>query len=257
MREAVWLHGGGGVDASRGESGAAASAGDPAPDAPAPEAPAPASAAPAPTAGPARRWLELAVFAGLLAAALAAAAYLGTARGGGGSGPARPFDVIRAKTPEAAPAFELRDLAGRVVRLDDFRGRVVVLNFWATWCEPCREEMPAMMRLARDLGDRGLTVVAVNVKEGRAAVEGFVRELGLTLLVLLDSTGEVGDRYRLQALPTTYFIGRDLTLAGLALGYRDWESAGARAYLAELLDATPRSAGLGGPLLGAGASAGR
>lgn len=114
-----------------------------------------------------------------------------------------------------------------------------------------------MMRLARDLGDRGLTVVAVNVKEGRAAVEGFVRELGLTVPVLLDSSGEVGDRYRLQALPTTYFIGRDLTLAGLALGYRDWESAGARAYLAELLAATPRSAALGGPLLGAGASAGR
>lgn len=222
---------------------------------PAPEV---STLAPTPTAAsPRRRWIELAVFAGLLASALAAAAFLGTMREGGRGSSARPFDVIRAKTPEAAPAFELRDLAGRVVRLDDFRGRVVVLNFWATWCEPCREEMPAMMRLARDLGDRGLTVVAVNVKEGRAAVEGFVRELGLTVPVLLDSSGEVGDRYRLQALPTTYFIGRDLALAGLALGYRDWESVGARAYLAELLAAAPQNAPPGAPQSSAGASAAR
>ena len=220
--------------------------------------PAPEVSAPIPrAASPRRRWVELAVFAALLVSALAAAAFLGTVRDGVGRGSTRPFDVIRAKAVEPAPAFELRDLAGRVVRLDDFRGRVVVLNFWATWCEPCREEMPAMMRLARDLGDRGLVVVAVNVKEGPRAVEAFVRELGLTLPVLLDSTGEVGERYRLRALPTTYFIGRDGTLAGLALGYRDWESAGARAYLAELLAAAPQHARQGAPQDGAGASAAR
>jgi peroxiredoxin len=148
----------------------------------------------------------------------------------------RPFAVVHIRAPEPAPAFELRDLTGRSVSLVEFRGRVVLLTFWATWCEPCREEMPAMMRLARELGGRGLAVVAVNVKEPVARVEAFVEELGLTFAVVLDSRGEVSERYQLQALPTTYLIGRDGSLLARALGYRDWESPEAQAYVAELLD---------------------
>jgi thiol-disulfide isomerase/thioredoxin len=181
------------------------------------------------------------VFVGLLAGALAAAAYVATVQDGARRS-ARPFDVVRVRAPEPAPAFELRDLAGRPVSLGGFRGRVVLLTFWATWCEPCREEMPAMLKLARELGERGLVVVAVNMKEAPARVEAFVKELGLTFTVLLDSVGEVSDRYQLQALPTSYFVGRDGDLVGVALGYRDWGSRGARAYLAELLVRTPASA---------------
>jgi thiol-disulfide isomerase/thioredoxin len=220
---------------------------------PAPGTLAPAPAAPA--AEPARRWLELAVFAGLLVAALAVAAYLGAGRTGVARGSGRPFDVIRARTAEPAPAFELTDLGGRVVRLDDFRGRVVVLNFWATWCAPCRDEMPELERVGRELGGRGLVVVAVNLKEAHEKVEPFAAELGLSFPVLLDPTGEVGERYRVQALPSTYFVGRDGALAGFALGYRDWESPGARAYLAGLLDAGPATTALGRPAPEAGASA--
>jgi thiol-disulfide isomerase/thioredoxin len=181
------------------------------------------------------------VFVALLAGALAAAAYVATVQEGIRRS-ARPFEVVRVPAPEPAPAFELFDLAGRPVSLIDFRGRVVILTFWATWCEPCREEMPAMMKLARELGERGLAVVAVNVKEPAARVEAFVKELGLTFAVILDSRGEVSDRYQLQALPTTYLIGRDGNLLALALGYRDWESPGARAFVAELLDRGPASA---------------
>jgi peroxiredoxin len=184
------------------------------------------------------RWVELAVFVGLLAGALTAAAYVATLQQRARA-PARPFEVVRVPAPAPAPAFELPDLTGRRLGLDDLRGRAVLLTFWATWCEPCRVEMPAMMALERELGPRGLTVIAVNVKEPGSRVEAFVKELGLTFAVLLDSRGEVSERYEVQALPTTYLIGRDGRLVALALGYRDWESPGARAYLAGLLGPAP------------------
>jgi cytochrome c biogenesis protein CcmG, thiol:disulfide interchange protein DsbE len=189
---------------------------------------------PAP-ARPTRRWLELSVFALLLGGALAAAALLGSARDGARPAGPRGFDVVRAKDVEPAPDFALTALDGSRVRLRDLRGRVVLLNFWATWCAPCRDEMPALARLGVELGDRGLAVLAVNHQEAPDVVAAFARELGVTVPVLLDSAGDVAERYRVQALPTTYLIGRDGTLAGVVLGYRRWDAPDARAYLEELL----------------------
>jgi thiol-disulfide isomerase/thioredoxin len=191
-----------------------------------------------------RRWVELGVFVGLLAGTLAAAAYVATLQQSARV-PARPFEVVRVPAPEPAPAFELRDLAGRRLGPDDLRGRVVLLTFWATWCEPCRVEMPAMMALERELGPKGLAVVAVNVKEPASRVEAFVKELGFTSAVLLDPRGEVSERYQVQALPTTYLLARDGRLVALALGYRDWQSPGARSYVAGLLGPAPAVGQLG------------
>ena len=189
-----------------------------------------------------RRWLELGAFVLLLAGALVGAAYLGGARDGARSGEAAVFDVVRAKVPEAAPDFELADLAGRPVRLADFRGRVVFLNFWATWCGPCREEFPAMAALARELGDQGLVILAVNFQEDPEPVAAFAREFQVPFAVLLDPSGEVGQRYRVQALPTTVLVDRQGMLAGVALGYRAWHTRSARGYLRELLAARPGGA---------------
>jgi len=128
-----------------------------------------------------------------------------------------------------APAFgeaPLVDTGGAEARLSDFRGQVVLVNFWATWCAPCREEMPSMERLYRRLGDRGLVVVAVSVDRGRAEkrVRQFAEKYGISFPVLLDANGEAADTYRVAALPTSYIIGRDGFLLGRAIGGREWDS---------------------------------
>jgi peroxiredoxin len=179
--------------------------------------------------------LELSAGLILLGGAVGAAAYWSRAAPGGR---ADAFAVSRPAETIAAPEFELADLAGRPVRLRDFRGRVVLLNFWATWCAPCREEMPALDTLARELGPRGLAVVGVNFKEPRAKVEAFVQEHGLRFPMLLDVEGRVGERYQVFALPVTFVVDRRGTLVGTVLGIRDWTGPDARAYVGRLLAAS-------------------
>ena len=111
----------------------------------------------------------------------------------------------------------------------------MLLNFWATWCGPCRDEIPAMQVLSKELGARGLTVLALNYEEVPAAVTTFVQSYGLTFPVLLDRQGAVGERYRVIALPATFFVDRKGALVGAVLGYREWGAPAARAYLHGLL----------------------
>ena len=114
--------------------------------------------------------------------------------------------------PEAgrpAPDFALPDLDGNTVRLSDFSGRPVVLNFWATWCAPCRLEMPELARAMVDYADRDLMVLAINQDETAEQVGDFLTEVGLTLPALLDAGGEVGAAYGAFFLPTTVIVGPD------------------------------------------------
>jgi peroxiredoxin len=178
------------------------------------------------------RLLELSAGVILLGGAIGAAAYWGRAAP---AGRAAAFPVSRPAEPIAAPDLELPDLAGKPVRLRDLRGRVVLLNFWATWCAPCREEMPALQTLARELGPRGLTVVGVNFKESAREVEPFVREHGLEFPMLLDAEGRVSERYQVFALPVTFLVDRRGMLVATVLGIRDWVGPDARAYLGQLL----------------------
>jgi len=176
--------------------------------------------------------LELSAGVILLGGAVGAAAYWSRVAP---VGRAATFPVTRPADPTAASDFELLDLSGRPVRLRDFRGRVVLLNFWATWCAPCREEMPALETLARDLGPRGLTVVGVNFKETRRQVEAFRKEHALGFPILLDGDGRVTAGYQVFALPVTVLVDRRGMLAGTVLGVRDWVGPDARAYLGRLL----------------------
>lgn len=141
--------------------------------------------------------------------------------------------------PERRPAvsFELPGVDGRMVRLEELRGRIVLLTFWATWCSPCREEMPALEALARDLARRGLVVVGVNYQESGEAVATFARDHRVSFPLLLDASGEVTRQRGLTGLPVTQLIDRSGRLVGTAVGYRDWTSPEARAYLERLLDA--------------------
>jgi len=171
--------------------------------------------------------------AALFAAALGAAAPVAAA------GELKP---LRASL--AAGDFAARDLDGAAVRFAAFGGKVVLLNFWATWCPPCRKEMPAMEALHRAYQDRGLVVLAVSQdrvssREVRAYVEG----LALTFPVWHDRDGIVGRQYSIPGVPTSFLIGADGRIAYRVLGEYDWASAEARRAVEALLAARggPRS----------------
>ena len=105
-----------------------------------------------------------------------------------------------------APDFQLRTLTGETVKLSDFRGRPVVINFWASWCGPCKAEMPLLSKTYNELKDQGLVILAVDVQELEAVVEKYVKDNNLPFTILLDRNGEIANLYRARGLPTTYFV---------------------------------------------------
>ena len=122
----------------------------------------------------------------------------------------------------SAPDFNLLDVNGRPVSLSGYRGKLVLLNFWATWCAPCREEMPSMEQLGRNYGGQGLVVLAINQRENAARVDQFMKMNGLTLTILLDTTGRVAGYYRVYGLPASYLINGDGEVIGMKSGPMDW-----------------------------------
>ena len=141
---------------------------------------------------------------------------------------------LKSKTP--VPDFTLPDSAGKIRSLKDFRGKLVFLNFWATWCVPCREEMPAIERLYQEFKDRGLVVLAVNMKDIKKDALSFMKELKLTFPVLFDPDGEVGVLYGAWGLPATYLIGPKGTGLARAWGPAKWDGPGAKMLIQTLLD---------------------
>jgi peroxiredoxin len=107
-----------------------------------------------------------------------------------------------------APGFELTSLSGERIQLEDYRGKIVLLNFWATWCAPCRLEMPAFQSRA-DQFENDLAVVAINFSEDQDEVQAFVDELNLSFDVLLDPQAEAQRLYLIRGYPTTFFIDRE------------------------------------------------
>lgn len=124
----------------------------------------------------------------------------------------------------AAPDFNLRDAGGGYSGLSGQRGGLVLLNFWATWCGPCREEMPSMEQLSRSFGGQGFTILAVNQRESAAQVNSFMRQHGLNFTVPLDSDGKVSNLYRVYGIPVTYLIDASGQAIGMKQGSRDWAS---------------------------------
>ncbi len=125
---------------------------------------------------------------------------------------------------KVAPDFDLPDLEDTYVRLSDFRGKVVFLNFWATWCKPCREEMPSMEVLYRNFKQDGLVVLAVSIDRvtTKQEIPPFVKSLNLTFPVLIDSWGQTDKRYKLMGVPETYIIDQQGILREKVIGPRDW-----------------------------------
>ena len=136
---------------------------------------------------------------------------------------------------ERPPGFTALTAEGGRLSLSGLQGKVVLLTFWATWCQPCRDEMPLFERLHRDLGRDGLVVVGVNAREDVAPIAEFARALDLSFPLAVDPDGKVGAAYGVVGLPTTFVIGRDGRAVARAVGVRAWGSDAARALLRALL----------------------
>jgi peroxiredoxin len=147
----------------------------------------------------------------------------------------RELDLFRPPRPRPAVDFSLPTHEGPTFRLAEHRGRVVFINFWATWCAPCREEMPAMERLWRRQRHRPFTMVGVSLDGDPRAVGPFVREHGLTFPIALDLGLATANAYGIRALPTTVLVARDGTVAALALGPRAWDNGAAHSLMEALV----------------------
>ena len=159
-----------------------------------------------------------------------------------------PFEkagITELKEGQRGPAFRLPLFTGGEATLDTWKGKLVVLNFWATWCTPCTTEMPTLEALWRDYRERGLVVVGVTVDRAapRALIEPYMKNLGLTFPVLLDPQMEIANAWRVPGVPATFVIRPGGEVVGMAIGIREWDSKEMRALLEPML---PTAHGHGG-----------
>jgi thiol-disulfide isomerase/thioredoxin len=168
----------------------------------------------------------------LQAALLATAPMPGLGLAQSQAGPA--FEVSRWSTA-TPPAFELADITGRTWRLADLKGRAALLNFWASWCEPCRAEMPTLQQVADLYGADKLLVLAINFKERPARALQFAKNTGVTLPVLLDIDGKAAMKWGVKVFPTTLMIDSQGRARQRVMGEVDWTSAAAEKLIAPLL----------------------
>ncbi len=143
----------------------------------------------------------------------------------------KALDLIRPSRPKVAEDFTVKTPDGRTVRLSEYRGKVVFINFWATWCLPCREELPAMERLFQRTKKAGLVMLAVSVDADPKVIAPFLDEQRFTFTVGLDPKMELANTYGVRALPASFIVDRDGHLAALALGPRAWDSAASQALV--------------------------
>lgn len=141
-----------------------------------------------------------------------------------------------AKLGEPAPNFHLRDMKGQMVSLSDLRGKVVLLNFWATWCGPCRIEMPAMEQLYRTYPRKDFEILAVSTDpQGAAVTRPFQQEMGLTFPILHDAEYRIGLLYGARTLPMTFMVDRQGIVRQQIFGARDWAAPEAHQLIQVLL----------------------
>lgn len=138
--------------------------------------------------------------------------------------------------PRAVPEFTLKTIEGRTIESSRLRGHVVMVNFWATWCGPCKDEMPALNRLKEHFAGSSFELLAVTTDQQVEAIRTFVKALGLDFPVLLDDRKDVSAAFGVRGLPTTVLIDRQGHLVGRAVGPRTWDSAESVALVRQILE---------------------
>jgi peroxiredoxin len=158
-----------------------------------------------------------------------------TASVGGLDEAARELDLIRPPKPKQASDFTVSLLGGETIKLKAQRGKPVLVNFWATWCAPCREEMPAMERLYLKHRERGFVLLAVSVDSDASLVKPFLEKLKITFPVTVDARMDLANTYGVRALPASFLIDRNGYVAAVALGPRPWDNQAAHALVEGML----------------------
>ncbi len=150
-----------------------------------------------------------------------------------------PFTSLKmSRLPAGSQAmpFELTALDGTVVKLSDLAGKVVLVNFWATWCGPCKEEMPSLARLQQQLDPKRFVLLTVTTDLQRQGIAQFLSHAGVTVPVLFDEDQEVSRSFMVRGLPTTVIIAQDGMLAGRAVGPRTWDSSESVALMRQMME---------------------
>ena len=145
---------------------------------------------------------------------------------------------------KAAPDFALTDLNDKPIKLSDYRGKVVFLNFWATWCAPCREEMPSMEVLFKNFEKDGLVILAVSIDRVTTTkdIPPFVKGMNLTFPVLIDSWGKTDKPYKRMGVPETFIIDQEGVIREIVIGPKDWTRIDNLKTLTTLLNVQPKTA---------------
>ena len=144
--------------------------------------------------------------------------------------------VIKVPPTNDPVRINLKDINGKNISLSDFKGKIVFLNFWTTWCPTCRIEVPSMEKLHQKFKNKDFAMVTVNLRESASKVKAFFKKFKLTFTALLDSTGEVGASFGIRAIPTTYILDKTGRIIGRVNGPREWDSKAAIALFENLMD---------------------
>ncbi|MDD5433941.1 MAG: TlpA disulfide reductase family protein [Nitrospira sp.] len=147
---------------------------------------------------------------------------------------ARNLGIQEYLKPSEARDFTLKDVLNKKINLKSYRGKVVMLTFWATWCNPCRMEMPSMEKVYKQFKDKGFIILSVASGDNKEDVSSFMKEYNLTFPALLDYDYVVSDNYKVWAVPTTYFINAKGEIIGKAQGSRDWNTRAATQYISSI-----------------------
>lgn len=148
----------------------------------------------------------------------------------------RNLSILKVPNVTNPVEINLKNLNGNQVSISDFRGKIVFLNFWTTWCPTCRIEMPSMEKLHQKLQDKNFAMVAINLQESASQVKKFFKEYKLTFMALLDETGDVGAGFGIRAIPTTFILDKTGRIIGKVFGPRQWDSQESVALFEHLTD---------------------
>ena len=157
---------------------------------------------------------------------------------------ALPASVHGVGVQDSAPDFTLKSLEGSNLRLEEYRGQVVLLNFWASWCPPCIYEMPELTRLKQQMADRPFEIIAINVGEKKYKVMKFVNLVNFELQVLLDTSNKTFNDWDVRTLPTSFLVGADGTVRHKIRGNPGWEQQETISLIEQLIAETATSATL-------------